>query len=123
MSLAIPNKKQAVKAPRKSVVSELATLKDEGLIETSTFEFFVDKINEAGELNLSMAAVQEKEKNVKAELIKSPAYQKKIQVAKMKKYVKAMQEKNLDETNGALELIVQQLGPGKAQSIKNLLTE
>lgn len=121
MSLAIPNNKQEIQH-KKSLVGELTKLQESGEIDATDLEHFIEKLNEAGELTLMMSNVNEREKNVKAELRKSEEYQAKIKVAQMKKYVKARQEKNLDETNGALELIIKRLGSGKARELKKLLT-
>lgn len=121
MSLAIPNNKQEIQQ-KKSLVGELTKLQESGEIDATDLEHFIEKLNEAGELTLMMSNVNEREKNVKAELRKSEEYQAKIKVAQMKKYVKARQEKNLDETNGALELIIKRLGSGKARELKKLLT-
>jgi len=122
MALPIPQNKQNVQA-RKSLINELQTLTENGEIDKNSFDFFMEKLNEAGELTLAMNHVHKRDKDVKEKLKKTAEYQEKIKVAQMKKYVKAKQEKNLDETNGALELIANQLGSGKGQKLKNLLTE
>lgn len=121
MGLAIPKQNQSIDK-RKSIANELGRLVDEGKIDESSYNHFMSKLNEAGELTLAMQEVNKREQKVKDKLKKSEEYQEKIKVSQMKKYVKAKQEKNLDETYGALELITTQIGGPDGKNLKKLLT-
>lgn len=121
MSLTIPQNK-AVATKRKSILAELKHLANEGIIEPEVFEHFHEKIEEGGELNLAMNSLNEKDKFIKSKLRNTKEYKDKIEVAKHKKFIKAMQEKNLDETRGAIELIVKQHGNKLSNETKNILS-
>jgi hypothetical protein len=121
MGLLIPKQNQSIDK-RKSIANELGRLVDEGKIDESSYNHFMSKLNEAGELTLAMQEVNKREQKVKDKLRKSDEYQEKRKVSQMKKYVKAQQEKNLDETYGALELITTQLGGSDGKNLKKLLT-
>lgn len=121
MGLPIPKQNQSIDK-RKSIANELGRLVDEGKIDESSYNHFMSKLNEAGELTLAMQEVNKREQKVKDKLRKSDEYQEKRKVSQMKKYVKAKQEKNLDETYGALDLIITQLGGSDGRDLKKLLT-
>jgi len=120
MGLPIPNNKQ-VAVKRKSLLSELKKLSNEGTISPEVFDHFHSKIEEGGEISLALNTINDRDKAIKAKLRNTEEYKAKIEVAKQKKALKAMQEKNLDETKGAIELIVKQHGNKLSADTKNLL--
>lgn len=121
MGLNIPqNKLEARK--NKSFLAVLDKLHQEGQIDSEVFNHFVEKLKESGELNLAMQIVSEKDKHVKHKLRHTKEYQEKIEISKQRKFIKAKKERNLDETRGALELILKQCGNSLTHDERKLLS-
>jgi len=120
MSLQRPNNK-AVQVKTKSILHGIKGLNEQGLISNEIVDLFEEKINEGGELNLILSQLKEKDKEIKEELKNTPEYKSKIEIAKKMKQARAMQERNLDETRGALETVKTMLGDAAPKELNKLL--
>lgn len=106
---------------RKSVIEIFTELNKRKFIDDKTLNHFIEKVKEAGELTMSMNNILDREKLVREELKKTDAYQKKMKIAKWKKEIKAAQDSNNDELQGAIGVILAQVGKELPSDVKKQL--